>query len=157
METYGLGPSSAARRNVVSDPTPKPCGLCGRTHPTPAPEVESAEDLLRALDIELVTASDIDYCLNAFAAIAQRAREGLQRQLDTVDAALPLWKGTGRGRVETIKGLYTEAERNEFALEFGRCVIRDASIFADSEEEIDKDAKAFFADFLAQLSQGETE
>lgn len=32
----------------------------------------------------------------------QRERDNLQRQLDAVDAALPAWKYTGRGRVETI-------------------------------------------------------
>tara|TARA_B100000586_G_scaffold268822_1_gene246197 strand:- start:1138 stop:1500 length:363 start_codon:yes stop_codon:yes gene_type:complete len=49
------------------------------------------------------------------AAIAQQAREGAQREIDAVDAALPVWKYTGRGRVETIKSMFSREEVLEFA------------------------------------------
>jgi len=69
-----------------------------------------AREILR-VPIGFAATSDEVRCILIRLADAEAHLETTNRELDAVDLALPSWKFTGRGRIETIKAL--TAERDE--------------------------------------------
>lgn len=60
---------------------------------------------LKALEEAFIRRGEIGAQLEKRVLEAERDRDLYKRQLERVDQALPLWKGTGRGRIETIQQL----------------------------------------------------
>ena len=88
------------------------CSFCGGTGTVPAGDLARWRDKMRELLGESVDRpaffnhlAVLERILAAMPAqdeLLATINESLQRQLDKVDEALPTWKGTGRGRIETL-------------------------------------------------------
>jgi hypothetical protein len=144
----------------MTDPTPRTCGLCGRTHPTSAPEVESAslfEERLYNLYAQDLDAHDRE----VESMIEQRDAAIYQRAKESVDARL------ATKIKEALAERFTESQRNEFALEFGYFYLEQLTHAIVGNRPMRRDVNNVLTEFLAQRSdrgeqskqrsQGETE